>query len=102
MNPNDPDDPEMWERATQWFEGPDLNPRHMDSELLEWVLTHHPTWIKMTVNQEWFQTRIKELQAQGIEVTPELFSEMFPGLSLTTLRVFRPKGFDKNADSSAN
>jgi hypothetical protein len=102
MNPNDPDDEEMWQRATKWFEGPDFNPRHMEPDLLEWVLTHHPKWIKMTVNQEWFTARIKELEAQGIDLTPELFSEMFPGLTMITWRCKRPKGFDRSAGASEN
>jgi hypothetical protein len=67
MNPQDPDDPQMWERVIRWWEGPDHNPRHMDPDLLEWVLTHHPKWIKMEVNQEWINARIKELEAQGVE-----------------------------------
>ena len=64
MNPQDPEDPEMWARATRWFEGPDKNPRHMDPDLLDWVLTHHPKWIKMEVNQAAINARIKELKAQ--------------------------------------
>ena len=102
MNPNDPDDEEMWKRAERWFETGNQNARSMDPDLLEWVLTHHPKWIKMTVNQEWFKARIKELEAQGIKVTPELFSELFPGLAITSWKTFRPKGFDKSAGASQN
>ena len=102
MNPNDPDDEEMWQRIAKWWEGPNLDPRHMDPDLLEWVLAHHPKWLKMTVNQEWFKARIKGLEAQGIKVTPELFSELFPGLAITSWKTFRPKGFDKSAGASQN
>jgi hypothetical protein len=46
------DDPQMWERVIRWWEGSDHNPRHMDEDLLEWVLTHHSDCIKIKVNQE--------------------------------------------------
>jgi hypothetical protein len=68
----------------------------MDPDLLEWVLTHRPKWIKMTVNQEALNARIKELEAQGVEIAPE----MFPGLTIT--RYTRPKGFGKEAGSGDN
>ena len=96
MNPQDPEDPQMWDRVIHWWEGPDHNPRHMAPDLLEWVLTHHPKWIKMEVNQEWINARIKELEAQGVEITPD----MFPGLTL--IRYTHPQGFGKEADSSTN
>jgi hypothetical protein len=78
MNPQDLDNPQMWERVIRWREGLDHNLRHMDPHLLEWVLTHHPNWIKMEVNQESVNARIKEPEAQGVEITPDTF----PGLTL--------------------
>jgi hypothetical protein len=79
MTPNQ-DDPQMWNRVIKWWEDPDHNPRHMDEDLLEWVLTHYPKWIKMKVNRAYFEAEIAKLKAQGIEVTPELFAERYPGL----------------------
>jgi len=90
------DDQGMWERLTRWWEGPDHNPRSMDPDLLEWVLTWHPKMIKMQVNQEALNRRVAELEAQGVEITPD----MFPGL--TMYKKVRPEGFNPEADSSAN
>jgi hypothetical protein len=73
------DDPQMWERVIRRWEGPDHNPRHMDEDLLEWVLLRHPKWIKMKVNREWFNRRCREMEARGEPVLPD----SFPGLRIT-------------------
>jgi hypothetical protein len=98
MNQTDPEDPEMWERVIRWWQGPDHNPRHMDEDLLEWVLTHHPKSINIKVNQEWVNAYIRELEAQGVEITPDII----PGLRVTTYYRLRPNGFSKDADASTN
>jgi hypothetical protein len=75
----DRDDPQMWERVVRWWEGPDHNPRSMDEDLLDWLLTHYPKSIKMKVNQEAINERIKELKAAGEMILPDSIS----GLRLT-------------------
>jgi len=46
---------------------------------LNWALTHHPEWIKVKVNQEGVNKRIKEMEAAGEMILPD----SFPGIRIT-------------------
>jgi hypothetical protein len=90
MNIPDADDPNMWDRVMYWWQGPNHNPCSMDEDLLDWVLTHHPNWIKISVKQKWLNQWLKDQQAAGKPILPDSLS----GLRLT--RRYRNQSIDEN------
>jgi hypothetical protein len=73
---NDPNDPEMWGKVKAWSEG--TYDGKQDDELVAWLLTHYPHCFDIAINDPKMYEEIKRLEAEGVEITPD----MFPGIKL--------------------
>lgn len=82
----DPNDPQIWVKVTAWWEAGNRDPRSLEPEVLDWLLSCHPEAVQMTPQPAWFQARMQELLAEGIEFGPDLF----PGIKIYPSRASKP------------